>query len=226
MEKLNVLLTGATGMVGDGVLRVLLNHPQIESVVVLGRRSCGVSHPRLTEIVHPDLYDIAAIAPKLEGLNACFFCLGTSSIGLSEEAFTKVSHTLTLHIAGHFLARNPGSTFAYISGTGTDSTAHGKVMWARVKGRTENDLAALGFRAAFGVRPGGIKPYPGQQHLPFWARVLSPLYGLVRALHADWVVTMEELANAMIESALHEPRNRALEAKDIRSLAKANQTSR
>lgn len=136
--KIRAIITGATGMVGEGVLHECLNHDGVEQVLVIGRRSCGITHPKLKEVLHGDFHDLSAIEGGLVGYNACFFCLGASSVGMSEEEYRAVTYTLTMHVAETLIKYNPDMTFCYVSGAGTDSTERGKFMWARVKGKTEN----------------------------------------------------------------------------------------
>lgn len=157
-EKIRAILTGATGMVGEGVLHECLMHPDVERVLVINRKPCGLSHPKLTEIVHQDFFDLSPIESRLADYNACFFCLGVSSIGMSEEQYNRLSYDLTLSIADLLCSRNPDMVFCYVSGSGTDSTERGKSMWARVKGRTENHLLQLPFKRAYMFRPGYIHP--------------------------------------------------------------------
>jgi len=153
MPQLNVIITGATGMVGEGVLHECLLHPDIASVLIINRKSLGLTHPKLKEIVHADFFDLSPIEHALQGLDACFFCLGVSSIGLSADDYYRFTHTLTLHVAGTLSRLNTNMSFSYVSGKGTDGTEKGNSRWARVKGKTENDLAQLPFRRVFAVRP-------------------------------------------------------------------------
>jgi uncharacterized protein YbjT (DUF2867 family) len=198
---MNILITGASGMVGEGVLHVALNDPSITAVTVLGRRACGYAHPKLTEILHPDLMDISPIADRLTGFDACFFCLGVSSVGKSEAEFTTLTHTLTMGIAQTLAPRNPQMAFLYISGVGTDRSEAGRVMWARVKGRTENDLAKLPFRAFYGVRAGYLHPIPGLLHTQPYYRYLGWLYPLLLRLAPNSTCSLEELAAGMLRIA-------------------------
>lgn len=198
---MNILITGASGMVGEGVLHVALNDPSITAVTVLGRRTCEYSHSKLTEILHPDLMDISPIADRLTGFDACFFCLGVSSVGKSEAEFTTLTHTLTMGIAQALAPRNPQMAFLYISGVGTDRSEAGRVMWARVKGRTENDLLKLPFRAVYGVRPGYLQPIEWLKHtLPYY-RYVTWMYPLLSRLTPNSASTLEQLAKTMIRIA-------------------------
>lgn len=199
--KLNVLITGATGMVGEGVLHEALRHPGVERVTVIGRKTCGVQHPKLTEIVHADFFNLTAVESKLTGLNACFFCLGVSSIGMNEPDYRRATYDLTLHVATTLARLNPDMTFCYVSGTGTDGSEQGRVMWARVKGKTENDLAKLPFKAFYAFRPGFIRPTPGLRNAFTIAKVAGWFYPALRFFFPRYVCTLEELGIAMIRSA-------------------------
>ena len=159
MNKLSVIITGATGMVGEGVLYECLHHADIEKVLVITRNSCGYSHPKLTEIIHSDFSDISSLSDRLTGYNACYFCLGVTSLGKNEAVYTKLTYTSTMNFATTLAALNPEMTFCYISGAGTDSSTKGRTMWARVKGKTENDLMKLPFKQVYNFRPAGITPF-------------------------------------------------------------------
>ncbi len=157
-HKINAILTGATGMVGEGVLHECLLHPDVESVLVINRKPCGLSHPKLKEVIQTDFFDLSAIENQLSGYNACFFCAGVSSVGMKEPEYYRLTYTLTLHVAQTLSKLNPGMVFCYVSGSGTDSTGKGRIMWARVKGKTENDLMKLPFRQTFAFRPAFMLP--------------------------------------------------------------------
>src|SRR5579875_1944246 len=163
--KIRAIITGATGMVGEGVLHECLQHPQVEAVLVINRRPVNVAHPKLKEIIHADFFDISPIEEQLAGYNACFFCLGVSSIGMKEEQYQRLTYTLTMHVAGILSRLNSGMTFCYVSGAGTDSSEKGRSMWARVKGKTENDLMKLPFKKVYAFRPGFIKAIKGLKHV-------------------------------------------------------------
>jgi uncharacterized protein YbjT (DUF2867 family) len=158
---MNVLILGATGMVGQGVLRECLLDDGVTRVVTLGRASTGQSHPKLHDIVYRDLMNLAPVEDRLRDLDACFYCLGASAAGLDEAAYTRINYDLTLAVADTLVRLDPGMTFLYVSGTGTDGTERGRTMWARVKGRTENALLRLPFCAAYMLRPGVIIPMHG-----------------------------------------------------------------
>lgn len=220
MSKIKAIITGVTGMVGEGVLLECLQNPAVESVLVLGRRTCGYQHPKLKEVVHADLYDIESIASQLAGYNACYFCLGTSSVGMKEPDYFKVTYTLTLRIAKVLAQQNPGMTFCYVSGAATDGTEKGSSMWARVKGKTENDLAKLPFKQVFNFRPGYMHPTPGQRNALSYYRWIKWIYPFFRAVTPGWVSTLQELALAMIHVTEAGYPNQVLEVRDIVTAAK------
>lgn len=216
---MKVILFGATGMVGMGVLRECLLDPEITSVLVVGRRPTGQTNDKLREIVHADFSDFSAIEGELTGHDACFFCLGVSSLGMSEADYRRVTYDVTI-AAGRALAKvNPGMTFFYISGAGTDSTEKGRSMWARVKGQTENALLAMPFKAAYMVRPGYIQPMHGVVSRTRWTRVLyaivAPTYPLWKRLFPRAVTTTEDLGRTMIRVAKHGAPKRILETEDL-----------
>jgi len=219
---MKVILLGATGMVGQGVLRECLQDDAVEGVLVLGRASTGVRHPKLREIVQADLTDLGGVEAELSGYDACFFCLGVSSAGMTEEAYRRVTHDLTLAVARTVLALNPGLTFVYVSGQGTDSSERGRMMWATVKGRTENDLLALPLDA-YMFRPGFIQPMHGitsRTRLYRVAyRVTTPLFPVLWRLIPNRLTTTERLGRAMIAVARSGAPGRILETRDINALA-------
>jgi hypothetical protein len=217
---IKVIVTGATGMVGEGVLHECLLHPDVEEVLVLGRRSCGKTHPKLKEIVHGDFYNLSAIEKHLKGYDACFFCLGTTSVGKSEEQYYKISYALTMHIATILCKHNPEMTFCFISGAGTDSTEKGRLMWARVKGKTENDLMKLSFKQVFAFRPGMLKPTKGSKNTPGYYKYLGWLYYPLRSFLPQFVSTISELGLAMINSVRKGYDKQVLEVRDIVELSK------
>jgi len=221
---MKVLIFGATGMVGQGVLRECLHAPDVELVATVGRTPTGASDPKLHEIFLADLSNYAGIEPRLAGFDACFFTLGVSSAGMSEAEYTRISYGLTL-VAAHVLSGlNPGMTFTYVSGAGTDSTEKGKIMWARVKGRTENALLRLPLKA-FMFRPGIIQPLDGIQSKTRAYRILykltGPLLPLLRCLLPNQVLTTREMGQAMLAVARRGCDKRILETKDIRALLRA-----
>ena len=213
------IIFGATGMVGEGVMDVALRHPEVESVLVVGRKSCGVSHQKLRELVHADFFNWSSVEKELIGYNACFFCLGVSSVGMNEQDYTRMTYDLTMNAAKTLVRLNPQMTFCYVSGTGTDSTEKGKMMWARVKGRTENDIAKLSFKSTYAFRPGYIKPIRGLKRAHWFSTALAPAYPILRLIASNQACTLEDLGLAMVRVAAHGYQKRILENADIASLA-------
>jgi len=216
---MNVLLYGATGMVGQGVARECELDPGIERIVTVGRRTTGGAHPKTREVVQPDLTDLSSISSELPAIDACFFCLGVSSLGMNEEAYSKITYDLTLSIAEQLVRANTAMTFIYVSGASTDSTERGRVMWARVKGRTENALLHCGFKAAYMFRPGLIIPMHGVRSATKWYNtayaIMKPLIPLLRRLSPTSVTTTEQVGRAMISVARDGYATPILEMKDI-----------
>ncbi|HEY5534452.1 MAG TPA: NAD-dependent epimerase/dehydratase family protein [Ignavibacteria bacterium] len=218
--KIKAIITGATGMVGEGVLHECLQHKDVDSVLVIGRKHCGISHSKLKEIVNKDLFGLTEIENQLKGYDACFFCLGTSSVGMKEAEYYKITYTLTLNFAETLSKLNPDMTFCYISGYGTDSTEKGRIMWAKVKGKTENDLMKLPFRKVFNFRPGFMQPTKGLKNTLGFYKYISWLYPLMRRIMPKFFSTLKELALAMIHSATIGYDKQILEVKDIIELSK------
>jgi len=215
---LSVIITGATGMVGEGVLLECLADPRVGRVLVINRKPGGVSHPKLVEVIHADFLDLSAIQSRLAGFDACFFCLGVSSLGMSEADYRRTTCDLTVNV-GRTLARlNPDMAFCYVTGAGTDSTEHGKSMWARVKGATENELLRL-FRRGVMFRPGFMRATPGQKNLKGWYKVIAWIYPIGRRLAPGSFCTLREVAQAMINAAASGSSKRVLEVRDIVALA-------
>jgi uncharacterized protein YbjT (DUF2867 family) len=218
--KIKAIITGATGMVGEGVLLECLSHPDIEQVLVINRKQGGVSHPKLREIIHADFFNLAPIESQLNGYDACFFCLGTSSVGMSKEEYRHITYDLTLNV-GRLLAKcNPVMTFCYVTGAGTDSSEQGRIAWARVKGATENTLMRL-FERSYMFRPGFMKATPGQKNLKISYKLLAWLYPIGRALYPAGFCTLQEVGRAMINAVSKGYPQQILEVKDIVELAKA-----
>jgi len=218
--KINAIITGATGMVGEGVLKESLLHPDVEKVLVINRRPCGVTHPKLTEILHPDFFDLLHISEQLKGYYACFFCLGVSSVGMKEQEYYSLTYTLTMHVAEVLSRQNPDMTFCYVSGAGTDSTEKGRMSWARVKGKTENDLMKLPFKRVFAFRPGFMLPSRDAKNVHKYYSVFRFLYPALRSLFPKYVSTLKEVGLAMINSAIKGYEKPVLEVRDIVELAK------
>ena len=218
--KIKVIITGTTGMVGEGVLAECLVHPDVEKILVIGRRSCGVVHPKVSEILHADFNNLDPVADQLSGYNACFFCLGVSSVGLKEEEYYSLTYTLTMNFAELLAAQNPDMTFCYISGAGTDSTEKGRINWARVKGKTENDLMKLPFKNVFACRPGFMLPSREAKNIPGYFGIFRFLYPALRPLFPKYVSTLKEVALAMINSVIYGYEKQVLEVVDLIQLAK------
>lgn len=218
--KIKVIITGATGMVGEGVLHECLQHDAIEEVLVVNRRPCGITHSKLRELIHNDFYDLTSIAHQLKGYDACLFCLGVSSIGMKEAEFYKPTYTLTMHFAETVSRQNKQMIFCYVSGAGTDSTEKGRQMWARVKGKTENDLMKLPFKKVYNFRPGYMQPTKGLNNTLGYYKYMSWLYPVLRAFFPKYVSTLKELGLAMINAATKVYNKSILEVKDIVALAK------
>jgi len=221
-RKIKVIIFGATGMVGEGVLNEALKHPDVESILVIGRRSCNVEHQKLKELLHNDFFDYSTLREHLRGFNACFFCLGVSSVGMNEQDYSRITYDLTMQAARTLSGFNPDMTFCYISGTGTDSSEKGRLMWARVKGKTENHLTRLPFKAVYLFRPGLMKPTKGQKNVKPLFKVLGLLYPLWKVLSPKNVCTLEEVGLAMIQAAQTGYTKQILENKDIAQLAGTN----
>jgi len=222
MHKLRVIITGATGMVGEGVLHECLQHTDVETVLVITRNPSGYSHPKLTEIIHGNLSDISSLSDRLKGYNACYFCLGVTSLGKTEVEYIRLTYTLTMNFAKTLAMLNPDMTFCYISGAGTDSSEQGRTMWARVKGKTENDLMKLPFKKVYNFRPAGIIPFlPLKPSQTFYKsfKYLGWLFPIMKVITPGYIVTLRDLAAAMINSSLTGYSKNILEVKDIKKLA-------
>lgn len=214
------ILFGGTGMVGEGVLHEALNDTEVESILVIGRRSCNVTHQKLRELLHNDFHEYTAIEDHLRGYNACFFCLGVTSLGKSEQEYRRLTYDLTMAAARTLSRLNPGMVFCYVSGAGTDSTERGRSMWARVKGKTENDLMKLPFKAVYAFRPGFIRPIAGLKNSLTFSKVLAPLYPVLNLLIPKYVCTLEDVGHSMIRAAGAGYPKSVLECVDITQLAR------
>lgn len=221
---MKLLVFGATGMIGQGVLRESLRDPRVHHIVVVGRQSAGLTHDKLREVVQQDVADLSSFDAELRDVDACFFCLGVSSAGMSEDRYTRVTHDLTLSVAQTLARLNPAMVFVYVSGMGTDSTQRGRVMWARVKGRTENALLGLPFRAAYMFRPGFVQPVAGARSKTGWVRaiyaVMTPLMPLLKRMLPNYVTTTDEIGRAMLVVARRGYEKRVLESRDISRVAR------
>lgn len=211
---MKIILTGATGMVGEGVLHMLLERKDVEAVLSVSRKPSQQSSPKLKEIIHTDFYNLSAIAEEMKGYDAVLFCLGISSVGMPKEDYFKTTHTLTLHFAETFKKQNPGGKFLYISGAGTDSAEKGN-GWAAVKGKTEKDLVKLFGENAYNFRPGFIKPIEGLRFVNKYYRYINWIYPIGRKIYAKGFTTNKELADSMINVAENGYKKQILEGDDI-----------
>ncbi|MFC2125078.1 epimerase [Bacteroidota bacterium] len=221
--KINAIITGSTGMVGKGVLLECLDHPDVESVLVINRKPVGIEHDKLKEIIQNDFYDLTNIEDQLKGYNACFFCLGVSAFRMSEAGYTRITYDLTLNFAGTVLNLNPDMTFCYVSGLGTDGTEKGRTMWARVKGKTENDLLSMAFQSSYMFRPGYIQPMKGirsstKLYNTMYA-IFKPLYPILKTLTPNGVTSTTQVGKAMINIIKVGYDNKILSNKDVNILA-------
>lgn len=219
---MRVLIFGATGMIGQGVLRECLNHPEVRGVTSVVRKSDGAAHPKLHEIVHPDLLNYSSIESQLTGFDACFFCLGISSVGLSEPEYERITYGIATAAAQTLARLNPQMTFIFVSGAGADSTESGPVAWARIKGKTENAILRLPFKAAYVFRPAIVQPLDGIRSKTRAYRVgytfTKPLLPLLRAAFPGQVLTTRSIGQAMLIAARTGAPKRILESRDIYAL--------
>jgi uncharacterized protein YbjT (DUF2867 family) len=216
---MKVIVFGATGMVGQGALRECLRDPDVDAVLAVGRNPTGLRDAKLREVAHSDFFNLSAIEAELSGYDACLFCLGISSLGMTEPDYRRITYDVTLAVANTLVRLNPGMTFVYVTGQGTDSSEQGKVMWARVKGKTENDLLKLPFKAAYMFRPGGIQPLHGVRSKTAWIqavyKVTGPLWTLLNGVAPNYVTTSEKLGRAMIRVVRNGYAAAVLETPDI-----------
>lgn len=222
---MNAVLFGATGMVGAGALLACLADPRVHSVLAVSRSATGRSHPKLREVLHPDFFAYDALRAEFASCDACFYCLGVTSMGLNEATYSHLTYDMTLAAARAMATANPGLTFCYISGVGTDSTERGPTMWARVKGKTENALLALPFKAAFMFRPGFIQPMDGVRSRTAWYQAVyslaAPIYPLLHRLLPRSTTTTTNLGRALIQVASAGHPRPILYSRDINALAAA-----
>lgn len=212
-----VIITGATGYVGEGVLVECLADPTVDQVLVVGRKSCGRTHAKLKELLVKDFLSLHTVADQLRGYDGCFYCAGVSSVGKNEADFTRLTYDTVVAFAQAIHAASPQATFIYVSGSGTDSSEKGKLMWARVKGRTENDLARMGFAQQFNFRPGIMTLTPGMRNPKWWMHALVPVFAVLM----PWATcSMKAVGRAMINAMLKGYRKNVVEVKDIKALAK------
>jgi uncharacterized protein YbjT (DUF2867 family) len=219
---MKVILFGGTGMVGQGLLRECLLDPGVSSVLSIGRSLTGNQHPKLREVVHSNFLDFSTLEPQLSGFDACFFCLGVASTGMTEEDYTRVTYGFTLAAAETLARLSPEMTFVYVSGMGADSSERGRTMWARVRGKTENALLRLPFKAAYVFRPAGIVPLHGARSKTrlyrFFYTIIGPLLPLLHAAFPRYITTTEQLGRAMLKVVRNGAAKRVLESGDISSI--------
>jgi uncharacterized protein YbjT (DUF2867 family) len=217
MAALKVIITGATGMVGEGVLLECLQNENVSEVLIINRRHYDHQHSKLKELLVPDFFQLEQFAASLQGYDACFFCAGVSSVGKKEAEYTRITYDTTMAFAKAVLAQNNNLVFTYVSGASTDSTEKGRIMWARVKGKTENDLMKLPFRAVYNFRPGAMTPFPGQKNWNTFYKIIAEIF---RMFLPKQVLPVGDVGRAMINAVLVGYPKHILEIKDIRELAK------
>jgi len=217
--KVRAIITGATGMVGEGVLHECLLHPDVEQVLVINRKPCGVTHPKLKEIIHSNFLDFSPIKEHLVGYNACFFCLGVTSLGMKEPEYYHLTYELTMHVAQTLSTQNKDMVFCYVSGAGTNNTGKSMSMWIRVKGKTENDLMKLPFKKSYMFRPGYMQPTKGLKNTQKIYLFMGWMYPILRALFPKTACTLKEVGIAMIHTVTLGYEKPILEVKDIVELA-------
>jgi len=214
---MKIIITGTTGMAGEGVLLECLENTSVQEVLSISRKPFGVKHEKLTELIVPDFTKLGDFREQVSCYDACFFCAGISSVGMSEDNYRYITYDTTLAFAKVLYEVNPAMTFIYISGAGTDSSEKAKVMWARIKGKTENDLAAIGFAKQYNFRPGGMQPYKNQQHAKKLYVIIAKI---LKVLIPSKILTLSEVGMAMIHAVQREALPNVLEIKDIRLLSK------
>ncbi len=201
------------------MLHECLNHPDVESVLLINRRTSNVQHPKIREIVHNNFYDLLAIKNQISGYNACYFCLGTTSVGKNKEEYSQITFDITKTFADTLFELNPEMTFCYVSGSGTDSSEKGKIMWARVKGKTENYILNLGFKDAYMFRPALIIPTKGLNNTLTMYKIFAPLVPLAKLFFPGYVCSLKQVGLSMINSVLKGYDKKILEVDDIKKLA-------
>jgi uncharacterized protein YbjT (DUF2867 family) len=218
---MKVIVTGATGMVGEGVILECLQNDKVSEVLMLNRKHFDLQHPKLKEIIVKDFMQLEGNHDTLKDYDACFFCAGISSVGLKENVYRQITHDVTMNVAKTLSSINPSMTFIYVSGSGTDSSEKGKLMWARVKGKTENDLIKLPFKAVYNFRPGMMKSTQGQKNVKWGFKMMDALYPLMNVLFPAFVSTLQEVAIAMIEVTLNKYSSSTVEVNDIKRIVKS-----
>lgn len=217
---IKVIITGATGLVGEGVLLECLENPEVQEVLMVNRRPYNLQHAKLKECIVADFFKLDEVQDQLTGYDTCFYCAGISSAGMNEQAYTRITYDTPLFFAGKLASLNPGMIFNHVSGGHTDSSEKGKVMWARVKGKTENALMRLPFKKVYNFRPGFMKPTAGQQNVKGHYKVINFLFPVLVFLFPKHGITLKEVGLAMINSVLKGYSKPVLEVTDIRILAK------
>jgi hypothetical protein len=218
--KIKVIITGSTGMVGEGVLHECLNHPDVEMVTLINRKPCNIKHEKLKEIIHKDFSDFSGIENDLKGFNAAFLCMGVSSVGLKKEQYVHLTYDLTMALAKPLAYQNPGISICYVSGAGTDSTEKGKLHWARVKGMTENHIMQLPVKQAFMFRPAFIIPTKGLKNTYTAYKILAFLFPVFKLFFPKFICSLREIGVAMINATLKGYKKSIIEVEDIKALAK------
>lgn len=213
--SLKIIITGTTGMVGEGVMQRCLDNPLVEKILVISRKPNGHTHPKLVELIHQDFTDLTRVVEQVTGYDACFFCAGISSVGVSKEQYEKITYGLTLAFASTLAKLNPQMTFTYVSGQGTDSTEQGRSHWASVKGKTENDLKKLPFSKVYAYRPGVMMPMPGALHVLSLYKYFGWIYPIGRKLSPNGFNTLAEVGDSMVYVSLNNYGKFILEGKEI-----------
>jgi uncharacterized protein YbjT (DUF2867 family) len=215
---MKVIITGVTGMVGEGVLHEVLRRNEVTEILVLGRKSYGLTHPKVKEVIHANFQDLSSIEEQLRGYDACFFCLGVSSVGMKEPEYKKLTYDLTLHVASTLSRLNTAMTFCYVSGAGTNSSEKGNSMWARVKGKTENDLTKLPFKHVYNFRPAFIVPTKGLKNTLKLYKYIGWLIPFIKTISPNYIVSLKDLGEAMVNVVLYGYDKTVLEVSDIRKI--------
>ncbi len=216
VSGIKIIITGATGMVGEGVLFECLQNSNVREILMVNRKHYDCSHQKLNELIVPDFLQLDQFSEKIQGYDACFFCAGVSSVGMKEDKYTHITYDTTLSFAKTLLIHNSNLSFCYVSGSHTDSSEKGRLMWARVKGRTENNLIKLPFKGVYNFRPGVMLPFPGQKN---WKKVYKIIVRIINTLSQKNVLTMQEVGRAMINAVTIGYPKSILEIKDIKELA-------
>ena len=220
MSAIKIIITGATGMVGEGVLFECLQNPMVSQILMVNRKHYEYHHLKLKELIVPDFLQLDGFAESITGYDACFFCAGISSVGMKEDKYTHITYDTTLSFAKTLLHYNNSMSFCYVSGSRTDSTEKGRLMWARVKGKTENDLMKMSFRNQYNFRPGIMLPFPGQKN---WKSIYKLIVKIIKAIAPKNVLTMQQVGSAMINAVTIGYPKSTLEIKDIKELARRSE---